>query len=93
MIRRDEQDTLSLFFPPSFITPLPLPQVTSTSVELHYFSNRPGLHSWVVGILEAVGTEYFHLEMKFQLLRGREDGTDDHEVRRGGRGCSWEDGT
>lgn len=63
--------------------PLALPsQVTSTSVELHYFSKRPGLDSWVVGILEGVGSDYFGIDMKFQLLRGREDGTDDHEASR-----------
>ena len=55
-------------------------QVTSSSVELHYRSQRPGLGSWVVGICEKVAADFYDLRVDFKHLRGREDGSCDHEV-------------
>ena len=55
-------------------------QVTSSSAELHYRSLRPGLGSWVVGICEKVAADFYGQEVHFKLLRGREDGSCDHEV-------------
>ena len=60
--------------------PLP-PQVTASSVELHYRSKRPGLSSWVVGICEKVAADFYGMAVEFKLLRGRDDGSCDHEVR------------
>ena len=60
---------------------LPLPQVTSTSLELHYWSLRPGLGSWVEGIVEGAAKLLHNLpHVDVKLLKGRADGTCDHEV-------------
>ena len=57
-------------------------QVTSTSLELHYFSMRRGLASWVEGLIEGAARliHGFSHPVGLQLLRGREDGSCDHEV-------------
>ncbi len=55
-------------------------QVKPTSLELHYLSQRPGLGAWMEGILTEAAHVYFDVELSMQLLRGREDGTCDHEV-------------
>ena len=62
-------------------------QVQPESLELHYWSRRqpgtpPGL--WVVGIIEAVAEEMYGHLVDVRMLRGREDGSCDHEVR-----CVW----
>lgn len=62
-------------------------QVTSTSLTLHYFSLRPGLHVWVEGMVEELAKVIFELEIDMQLLRGRQLGNCDHEVRLAGRLC------
>ena len=57
------------------------PQVTSTSLELHYWSLRPGLGSWVEGIVEGAAKLLHNLpHVDVKLLKGRADGTCDHEV-------------
>ena len=57
-------------------------QVTSSSVELHYRSKRPALAFYVEGALEAVAMGFFGgMDLHMELLRGRDDGTCDHEVR------------
>ena len=56
-------------------------QVTSTSLDLHYWSPRVGLNSWVMGMVEATAKLLFNLpQVGISLLRGRADGTCDHEV-------------
>ena len=55
-------------------------KVTETALELHYWSRKAGLGAWVVGICEAVGETFFASEVVFKLLRGRDDGSCDHEV-------------
>ena len=57
--------------------------MTETSLELHYRSQRPGLGPYVVGICEQVAQQFFDLQVSFKLLRGREDGSADHEVGAG----------
>ena len=59
--------------------------MTPTSLELHYASRRPGLGPLVEGILDAVARQYYGMRVDMRLLRGREDGSCDHEVG-GGRG-------
>lgn len=52
------------------------------SLELHYYSNRPALGPIVVGVLRGLAERYWGMgeQLIVRLLRGREDGTDDHEV-------------
>ncbi len=55
--------------------------VTSTSLQLHYSSSRGGpLWALVVGALRGLAAHYWGFEVRVALLRGRHDGTDDHEV-------------
>ena len=60
--------------------------MTPTSLDLHYVSRRAGLGSLVEGLVEELAREYFDAEVHIRLLRGRHDGSCDHEVR--GAGCS-----
>lgn len=39
-------------------------QVTAESLELHYFSNRPGLWPIVVGVLKGLSNDYFKLDLQ-----------------------------
>jgi hypothetical protein len=39
-------------------------QVTSESLLLHYFSNRPGLWPIVVGVLKGMSNDYFKLDLQ-----------------------------
>ena len=55
-------------------------KITCSSLELHYHSRLTGLGPWVEGILEAVATDIHKSSVKLTLLRGREDGSCDHEV-------------
>ena len=55
--------------------------MTSTSLELHYWSLRPSLGSWVEGIVEGAAKLLHNLpHVDVKLLKGRADGTCDHEV-------------
>ena len=56
--------------------------MTSTSLELHYYSMRQGLASWVEGLIEGVARllHGFSHPVVLKLLRGREDKGCDHEV-------------
>ena len=66
---------------PSMVPPdFRVNNVTPSSLELHYRSKRPGLESWVVGICEEVAESIYGITVDFKLLRGRADGTCDHEV-------------
>lgn len=60
-----------------FAAPL---QVTPESLELHYMSKRPGLWPLLVGVLHGMAEDYFDIKIEVELLRGRDDGTCDHEV-------------
>ncbi|GFH13828.1 uncharacterized protein HaLaN_09780 [Haematococcus lacustris] len=56
-------------------------QVEADSLELHYRSKRAGLASWVEGIIQGLAIDYYdNMPLKMQLLRGRDDGSCDHEV-------------
>lgn len=57
----------------------PATQVTPESLELHYFSKRPGLWPLVVGVLHGMARDYFGIAIEVQLLSSRDDGND-HEV-------------
>ena len=58
-------------------------QVTPTSLELHYMSRRCELSSWVVGVIEGAAKLLYNLpHVNVKLLRGRADGTCDHDVSR-----------
>jgi hypothetical protein len=39
-------------------------QVTAESLDLHYFSNRPGLWPIVVGVLKGLSNDYFKLDLQ-----------------------------
>lgn len=66
------------------------PQVSSTSLELHYRSLRPGLGSLVEGFVAGLAADYFNnLPVTMQLLRGRANSTCDHEVRPRVVVCTW----
>ena len=55
--------------------------MTSTSLELHYWSHRAGLGSWVEGIIEGAAKLLHNLpHVDVKLLKGRADCTCDHEV-------------
>mmetsp|Transcript_8480 Transcript_8480/g.25667 ORF Transcript_8480/g.25667 Transcript_8480/m.25667 type:complete len:957 (-) Transcript_8480:212-3082(-) len=54
--------------------------VTPMSLELHYFSKRPGFKNMLFGIIEKVATEYFKVDVSFRLLHGCEDGSGTPEV-------------
>ena len=54
-------------------------KVTKSSLELHYRSRRP-MPSFIEGICLEVGEMFFNVQVKFKLLRGRQDGTCDHDV-------------
>ncbi|GAX76175.1 hypothetical protein CEUSTIGMA_g3619.t1 [Chlamydomonas eustigma] len=66
---------------PAFVPPdFRVEKVTSSSIELHYRSTRPCLGSWVVGICEEIASSVYCMEISFELLKGRDDGSCDHEV-------------
>eukprot|EP00195_Chlamydomonas_chlamydogama_P006345 CAMPEP_0202897216 /NCGR_PEP_ID=MMETSP1392-20130828/6039_1 /ASSEMBLY_ACC=CAM_ASM_000868 /TAXON_ID=225041 /ORGANISM="Chlamydomonas chlamydogama, Strain SAG 11-48b" /LENGTH=1191 /DNA_ID=CAMNT_0049582803 /DNA_START=21 /DNA_END=3596 /DNA_ORIENTATION=- len=66
---------------PAFVAPeLRVEKVTPKSMELHYVSTRPSLGWWLEGHLQALANEYFNLRIEIELLRGRADGSCDHEV-------------
>ncbi|GAX84474.1 hypothetical protein CEUSTIGMA_g11894.t1 [Chlamydomonas eustigma] len=66
---------------PAFVPPdFRVEKVTTSSVELHYRSTRPSLGSWVVGICEEIASSVYSMEVKFDFLKGRDDGSCDHEV-------------
>ena len=54
-------------------------KVTKHSLELHYRSQRP-IPTFIEGICLEVGEMLFNVQVKFKLLRGRHDGTCDHDV-------------
>ena len=54
--------------------------ITSTSLELHYYSPRPALWPIVKGIVLAVSDQMFHHPAEVELIKSRDDGTSDHEV-------------
>ncbi len=64
--------------------PLPQPptaQVTPESLELHYYSQRPGLWPLVVGILKSMAGRYFGItQLDINLIAARHTGDCDHEV-------------
>lgn len=48
-------------------------QVTPESLQLHYFSNRPGLWPIVVGVLKGLSNDYFKLDLQVsRVLQGLE---------------------
>jgi hypothetical protein len=57
----------------------PPPQVTPSSLLLHYYSSRPGLWPIVVGVLKGMSKEFFGFELGVELMQSREEGAD-HEV-------------
>ena len=66
---------------PSFQTPkFRVEAVTPTSLELHYASHRPGLGALVEGCIHAVARLVYGVEIDMSLIRGRADGSCEHEV-------------
>ncbi|KAJ9514582.1 hypothetical protein QJQ45_016330 [Haematococcus lacustris] len=67
---------------PAFVMPeFRTDKVEADSLELHYRSKRAGLASWVEGIIQGLAIDYYdNMPLKMQLLRGRDDGSCDHEV-------------
>lgn len=60
--------------PPEFT----LSEVTETSLNLHYYSKRPGLQEFVRGLIQGLGKSY-NTAIDIKLLKSREVG-DEHEV-------------
>ena len=52
--------------------------VTGQSLKLHYFTHRPGLSSFVVGLMRGLG-KMFGTPVTVRLLQSREEGAD-HEI-------------
>lgn len=71
---------LSMGFPAMAPPGFKVGAVTPTSLELHYYSARPALGPIVVGVLKQLGKTYWGFEVGVELLRGRDDCSDDHEV-------------
>ena len=63
-------------------------QVTPESLELHYYSYRPGLWPIVVGVLKGLAKDHFKFNLNIELLqaRGRDEGAD-HEASTGASGA------
>ncbi len=55
--------------------------MSPTGLELHYRSVRMGLQGIMEGAIQASARIFFDLDIGLQLLRGREAGDCDHEVR------------
>ena len=60
--------------PPRFRTS----DVTERSLQLHYFTNRPGLTPFVVGLLRGLG-KMFHTPVTVEVLEAKAHGAD-HDV-------------
>ncbi|GLC33173.1 hypothetical protein PLESTB_000362800 [Pleodorina starrii] len=74
---------LTLSFPAMSAPAFKCTAVGPESLELHYYSHRPALGPIVVGMLHGLAERYWGLgggQLSVRLLRGREDGSDDHEV-------------
>ncbi|GLI65462.1 hypothetical protein VaNZ11_008812 [Volvox africanus] len=73
---------LTMSFPAMSAPAFKCMAVGPESLELHYYSHRPALGPIVVGVLRGLANRYWDLgdKLAVKLLRGREDGTDDHEV-------------
>jgi hypothetical protein len=53
-------------------------EVTEQSLNLHYFTHRSGLSSFVVGLVQGLG-KMFETPVEVQLLESRENGAD-HDI-------------
>eukprot|EP00798_Chlamydomonas_sp_ICE-L_P027068 gene27067-2301_t len=65
------------FKPPSFRCA----QVTPKSVNLHYYSSRPGLWPIAIGMLKGLAKSYFDMVIDVEIIQSRR-GDSDHEVFR-----------
>ena len=74
---------MALRIPGLSLPPYIPPQVTPTSLVLHYYSQREGLWTWVEGIVDEVAREFFGIQIRMEMLRGRDTGDCDHEVGEG----------
>ena len=54
--------------------------VTPESAVLHYHSVRHGLQYIMEGTIQGMARVFFNIEIGLSLMRGRDDGTCDHEV-------------
>ena len=54
--------------------------VTPESAVLHYHSVRKGLQFIMEGTIQAMARVFFDIDIGLQLLKGRDDGSCDHEV-------------
>ena len=76
---------LSMSFPSMAAPAFKCTDVGPTCLTLHYHSHRPALGPIVVGVLKGLAEQYWGLggeQLQVELLRGRDDGSDDHEVFR-----------
>ncbi|EFJ47487.1 guanylyl and adenylyl cyclase family member, partial [Volvox carteri f. nagariensis] len=73
---------LTMSFPAMSAPAFKCTGVGPESLELHYHSNRPALGPIVVGVLRGLAERYWGLgdRLGVKLLRGRDDGSEDHEV-------------
>ncbi|GFR47155.1 hypothetical protein Agub_g8846, partial [Astrephomene gubernaculifera] len=74
---------LTMSFPSMSAPAFKCTAVGPESLELHYYSNRPALGPIVVGVLQGLAERYWDVgggRLGVQLLRGRDDGSEDHEV-------------
>eukprot|EP00198_Chlamydomonas_reinhardtii_P011701 XP_001701038.1 guanylate cyclase [Chlamydomonas reinhardtii] len=76
---------LGMSFPAMAAPAFKCTDVGPTCLTLHYHSHRPALGPIVVGVLKGLAEQYWGLggdQLQVELLRGRDDGSDDHEVFR-----------
>jgi hypothetical protein len=71
-------DRLRLSFPDLSPPSIWCTDITSTSLTVHYASDRPGLDPFLVGLLRAVARR-FGETAQVRLLRGRQNGHDHEE--------------
>ncbi|KAG2450442.1 hypothetical protein HYH02_004944 [Chlamydomonas schloesseri] len=76
---------LGLMFPAMAAPAFKCTDVGPTCLKLHYHSHRPALGPIVVGLLKGLAEHYWGLgggQLQVELLRGRDNGSEDHEVFR-----------
>ena len=69
---------LTLIFPKLDPPTFKIKEFCDNSLRLHYYSQRPGLTSFVIGLLKGLGTMY-KTQLDIALVNSRETGSDHEE--------------
>jgi hypothetical protein len=67
-----------LFYPKLQPPEFSCTDVGATSLRLHYYSHRPGLTDFVVGLVQGLG-KLFNTPVKWTLVQSKADGAD-HDI-------------